>query len=269
MKRKIIAAGLALTLLANLGGVTARAAAVPAESALATDDLTQYENGEVFVGYADGGFQVLAYETDSALAEGLRALAADETVTLIQPNYTYQSASADSLYAQQWALSNDGSFHMEERQNRYPVYDSPFSTPTAPGRWRMPTGFGQSSSTGTVPTRAAAGIDVNAEAAWALYEGKRDVVVALIDTGVDDSHGTHAVGTIAASRDNGVGIAGLASMGHVKIMALKALGGSDGSGSTASINEAVETVTVSGAAQGSSPSSPTGGVWRQGFWWFR
>ena len=37
--------------------------------------------------------------------------------------------------------------------------------------------------------RAAAGIDVGMADAWASYgEGKRDVVVAVIDTGVDISH---------------------------------------------------------------------------------
>jgi subtilisin family serine protease len=135
-------------------------------------------------------------------------------------------------------------------------------------------------------------VDINVETAWSVYDGgSRDVVVALIDTGVDtshedlqnalwvnegeiagngkdddgngyiddvngwnfynnsnklyvsstdDSHGTHGAGTIAATADNGIGIAGIVQSDHVKLMVLKALGGSDGSGTTESIIQAIQ-----------------------------
>lgn len=138
------------------------------------------------------------------------------------------------------------------------------------------------------------------EQAWKLYDGgKREVVIALIDTGVDsshedrqdilwtneneipgngtdddgngyvddvngwnfynsnnriyasasdDSHGTHAAGTIAASGDNGIGIAGIVQNENVKLMVLKVLGGSDGGGTTASIIEAIRYAQANGAA---------------------
>lgn len=142
-------------------------------------------------------------------------------------------------------------------------YDSPFGMPFAPGQWIMPDGFGLpgggQTAFGTYSTAAqstaAARIDINVEQAWKPCDGgKREVVIALIDTGVDssheglqdilwtneneipgngidddgngcvddvngwnfynsnnriyanasdDSHGTHAAGTIAASGDNG------------------------------------------------------------------
>lgn len=108
--------------------------------------LTAYENGEVLVGYADGSFEVLTFHTQAELAAGLEALAQDETVSLYQPNYSYQNTSVsaeDSLYGQQWALNNDGSFRMEESENRHPVYETPFGMPAAPGQWERPGDFGR------------------------------------------------------------------------------------------------------------------------------
>ena len=271
--------------------------------------LAAYESGEVLVGYADGSFQVLTFQTQAELAAALEELAEDETVTLYQPNYSYQSSAvSDSLYGQQWALNNDGSFKMEESKNRHPVYETPFETPAAPGKWVMPGNFGRGGGYQSTSNEmdagqtvsAVEGIDINAEEAWAVYNGgDRDVIVATIDTGIDythedlqnalwinpgeiagnsidddgngyvddvygwnfynnnnrtyvssndDAHGTHGAGTIAASADNGVGIAGITDSGHVKIMSLKALGGYNGSGSTASIIQAIQYAEANGAA---------------------
>ncbi len=59
-----------------------------------------------------------------------------------------------------------------------------------------------------------------------------------ICTGEEDSHGTHGAGTIAAAWNNG-GIAGITDSTHVKLMVLKALGGSEGKGSPESVIEAI------------------------------
>ena len=120
-----------------------------------------------------------------------------------EPNIVYHTLSlstSDALAAQQWALSNDGTFAMEEEKNRFPVFENPFDAiPSAPGQWRMPGDFGRpggrfargfaARSGRQAATTATAGIDVGVETAWAAYNGgERDVVVALIDTGVDASH---------------------------------------------------------------------------------
>lgn len=304
MIKKILSISMVLALLAGCG------ATVRQQN---TDDipLSEYENLEVLVQYSDGSIDVLSFEDGKSLSEGLEQLSQNEDVAWVQPNYSYEASAistTDALAAYQWALSNDGSFEMEERQNRYPVYESPFETPYAPWQWIMPdftgmpggfrrTGF-QAASAEQIS--AESGIDINVEEAWVLYDGgSRDVVVALIDTGIDythedlqgvlwtntgeipgnnvdddgngyvddvygwnfynnnnriytssadDSHGTHGAGTIAASSDNGTGISGITNSEHIKIMALKALGGFDGSGSTASIIRAIQYAEANGAS---------------------
>ncbi|MBM6829764.1 hypothetical protein H9X85_09410 [Anaerotignum lactatifermentans] len=116
-----------------------------AEELTVEEDLSQYVNGEVLVGYADGSYQVMQYADEEALRQGLEELAADENVILLQPNYVYDNSAlavSDPLLSQQWALENDGTFYMEEDKNRYPVYDMPFEEPAAPGQWAPPQFWG-------------------------------------------------------------------------------------------------------------------------------
>ncbi len=94
--------------------------------------------------------------------------------------------------------------------------------------------------------------DVNG---WNFISNSNEVCV-----GEEDSHGTHGAGTIAAAWNNG-GIAGIADNTHVKIMVLKALGGSDGKGSPESVIEAIKYAEANGAdicnlSFGSTSTSP-------------
>jgi type VII secretion-associated serine protease mycosin len=103
---------------------------------------------------------------------------------------------------------------------------------------------------------------IETERGWQLSKGSQDVVVAVVDTGVqldhpdlkgrlvsgynvidptrppedDVGHGTHVAGIIAAQVNNGEGVAGLTW--YTKIMPIKALD-SSGSGSTYSVAEGV------------------------------
>lgn len=235
---------------------------------------------------------------------------------------------SDKLIAEQWALYNDGSFSLKSGQNDFDVYDDPFGIPSLPGEWKDPFdvisqpdfwsdpfsyffgddmfgglfgGLSSGKGSSIVQTDAVAGIDINAGTAWDIYDAKennRDVIVAVIDTGVDyshedlkdsiwinedeipdngidddgngyiddvygwnfydnsnrvfkdsnDDHGTHCAGTIAASTDNSLGVAGVTGGGHVKIMVIKALGGSNGTGETLSVVRAIRYAEANGAS---------------------
>lgn len=65
-------------------------------------------------------------------------------------------------------------------------------------------------------------------------------------TGKEDNHGTHAAGTIAASRNNG-GSVGITDNQYVKIMSIKALGGEEGKGSPESVIAAIRYAEANGA----------------------
>lgn len=110
---------------------------------------------------------------------------------------------------------------------------------------------------------------VGAQTAWDQSQGQ-DVLVAVVDTGVDynhpdlqgrivkgpdlanndndpmddQGHGTHVAGTIAATANNGTGIAGIAY--NSKVLAIKVLG-RDGSGDTSKIANGILKAAEMGA----------------------
>ena len=78
---------------------------------------------------------------------------------------------------------------------------------------------------------------------WNFYKNNNKVY-----NGSEDEHGTHCAGTIIASIDNGTGVASVAGNANVKIMILKALGGSEESGTTESVVEAIKYAEANGAS---------------------
>lgn len=124
-----------------------------------TEDAAEYPNNEVLVMYTDGACQVLNYPDDDALAAALDELAEEEGVSLVQPNYTYENqflSTSDALVSKQWALDNQGDFAINWDGGK---------------------------------TTAVAGVDIGLAEAWDLYRGgSREVIVAMVDTGVDITH---------------------------------------------------------------------------------
>lgn len=76
---------------------------------------------------------------------------------------------------------------------------------------------------------------------WNFYDNNN-----ALYTGALDYHGTHAAGTIAATRGSH-GIAGITDNLFVKIMPVKALGGETGQGSTANVIKAIQYAEANGA----------------------
>lgn len=207
----------------------------------------------------------------------------------------------DEFAIYQWGLKNDGEFQLTELTR---IFDSADDTYGSQGKGSGSVGLPAPVGPGYIEskiTNAVSGIDINIRPAWDLYDSdtttaRRNVIVAVIDTGVDithqefqnalwvnqgeipgdgidndgngfvddvngwnfyldsntifngseDSHGTHAAGTIAAARSFG-GIAGITDNAYVKIMPLKALGGAYGSGSAEAVIRAIQYAENHGA----------------------
>ncbi len=205
-----------------------------------------------------------------------------------------------------------------EQEEHAAISSFAFSNDTyADTQWNIdnPGYYTYLSDLGRLNKQAVEGVDMDVPEAWASLkeapEEKREVIVAIIDTGVDykhpelidhmwknpgeipddnidndnngyvddvygwdfynndasvchyqyseklgkelalpednDDHGTHVAGIIAASADNGIGIAGVASNVDVKIMSLKINGGPKGTGSLDSAVKAIQYATMMGA----------------------
>lgn len=299
-RRSVLSLLLACVTVIGMGAQTVQAqgnvqSGETAPALVVSMDPEDYSGGDVLVQYRDGTFEVKTFDGQTELETALKEWADSGEVSLIQPNYTYESTAlsiGDTLSSLQWALSNDGSFSMEDAAS-YPVYGSPW---TISGIQDIAGASTPMPLASELPSMA--GVDIGAQEAWSIYgNGSRDVVVALIDTGVDtshpdlqgslwvnadeipgngidddgngyiddtngwnfyannnqlyagteDSHGTHAAGTIAAQSGNGIGISGIARAGRVKVMVLKALGGNSGLGSSLSVIQAIRYAEANGA----------------------
>lgn len=168
--------------------------------AYVVSDLSKYTNYQIFVQYKNSNTEVLTCSDQDELSNKLKELSAQNDVSIVQPNYTYENtglSTSDTLSNKQWALNNDGTFQMENGQNDYSVYDQPFEEPSAPGTWSAPSipasdrnrATRRSIYSSIASVSAVSGMDINYSQAVEEYNGGvRDTVVALIDTGVDLNH---------------------------------------------------------------------------------
>lgn len=188
----------------------------------------------------------LDLDGDQSLEEVVSAYRSDPDVEYAELNYiaSIDSVPNDPLFPLQWALDNQRQIYPES------------------GDYTSPPGTMDS--------------DIDAPEAWDIHTDSSDVVVAVIDTGVDyehrdlddnmwtdasgnygynfiksnydpmddHGHGTHCAGIIAAEGDNGIDISGVCW--NAKIMAIKAFD-HRGSGNTATSALAIRFATDQGA----------------------
>ncbi|MEY8339099.1 S8 family peptidase [Lachnospiraceae bacterium 62-35] len=100
-------------------------------------------------------------------------------------------SAADAYSTYQWALKNDGEIHLVEIRQRFDSVNDKYSnTNENNGLVGIPRPIGPDSYERVI-TDSIPGIDINLLPAWDLYnqtENKREVIVAVVDTGIDINH---------------------------------------------------------------------------------
>lgn len=203
---------------------------------------------------------------------------ADEQVFLVKAkNLKVLGGHGDIRVTAINALKSVPGIETAEPNFIYRLLDVPNAKPNDPSftnLWAMEN-LGQKDSSGRA---GKPGADIGATKAWALEKGSKNVLVAVIDTGIDythpdlaanvwtkpgttnvhgfnaitgkedpmddHSHGTHCSGTIGGVGDNGVGVVGV--NWTVSIMGSKFLS-AQGGGTLADAIKAIDYATLNGA----------------------
>jgi len=272
--------GKAMTGLLAIAGFAANAMVTKDKAAHVSSTRVEAVEGEFVVRMSKAGFSTQAL--NSLLSE--RGLAVkeivnrDENVVLVKTvNHKLLGGHGDLQASTIRMLSDLPGVEVAEPNFIYRLLDVPASKPNDPAfnsLWAMEN-LGQKDSSGR---DGKIGADIGATRAWALNKGSKNVVVAVIDTGVnyahpdlvaniwskpgspnvhgynaitnkedpmdDHSHGTHCAGTIGGVGDNGVGVVGVTW--NASIMGSKFLT-AQGSGTLANAIKAIDYATNNGA----------------------
>lgn len=174
---------------------------------------------------------------DRGMNDVITSFASHSAIEFIQPDIVYdepdvEAQSIEEFMEEHGLLNDDG---VVPNDNFYGL------------QWAK-------NNTGQSPFNGTPGADISAQQAWALETGSPDVIIAVLDSGVDynhpdlapnmwqneeghfganfaggnvtdpmdlsgSSHGTHVAGTIAAVGNNGIGVTG--TMWNAQIMAIR------------------------------------------------
>lgn len=165
------------------------------------------------------------------LTDALDALNADPAVVAAEADAPVQAFTTDPMWASLWGLENTG-------QSILGFAGTPDADIDVTAAW------GQSLGTGVT----VGVVDTGVQTAHGDLSGQsvagHDFVAGDATPEDVNGHGTHVAGTIAAAKDNGVGVVGVAP--GAKVMPLKALD-DGGSGYTSDIADAFTHAAANGA----------------------
>lgn len=163
---------------------------------LASRNIEEYEGNEILVQMVEGstkklelkgcqieelmeGMYFITVDSKEILADTLNRLEADNEVAYIQPNYTYHVLDIESMVE----IPSDITEPEEETEEEAKEEDIP-NDMFFLKQWGL-------YNTGTElfgNIQSLEGIDMNVLPAWEIYKGTEEVIVAVIDTGVDYKH---------------------------------------------------------------------------------
>jgi subtilisin family serine protease len=159
------------------------------------------------------------------LTEALAELAARPDVRFAEPDAPVAAFADDPYWSTLWGLQNTGRVFTGESA----VADADIDAPEA---WSASTGAGAT----------VAVVDTGVEQGHPDLAGRLDAGWDFVEDDAQPQdvhgHGTHVAGTIAAARANGTGVAGVAP--DARVVALRALGGANGTGSSSDLADAFD-----------------------------
>jgi subtilisin family serine protease len=155
------------------------------------------------------------------VGDAVRDLNADPDVVYAERDRIVRASSQDSFFTEQWGLDNRGDLLGA-------VEDADMDVPEA---WGLSTG------TGVVVAVVDSGVDAGHDDLGGRIRRGWDYVGDHPYVTDPNGHGTHVAGTIAATRDNGIGVAGVAP--DARILPIRVLD-ADGSGYVSDVVKAFD-----------------------------